>query len=144
MWTDLTTGKRLLTTWADRRFPREFRAATPQAQRESSALSSPPPPIPFGHSYAEMYDALYSSKDYEGECNRLEAAFRLTQRDVRSVLDLDCGTGSHAIPLARQGYRVHGVDRSADMLQRARGDTTQIGGPELQFAVGHFRTVRLD
>ena len=144
MWTDLTTGKRLLTTWADRRFPREFRAATPQAQRESSALSSPPPPIPFGHSYAEMYDALYSSKDYKGECDRLEAAFRLTQRDVRSVLHLGCGTGSHAIPLARRGYRVHGVDRSADMLQRARSKAVQIGAAELQFVLGDLRAVRLD
>jgi SAM-dependent methyltransferase len=91
-----------------------------------------------------MYDALYASKDYEGECDRLEAAFRLTQHNVRTVLDFGCGTGSHAIPLARRGYRVHGVDRSPDMLQRARSKAAQIGATELQFVLGDLGAVRLN
>ena len=36
------------------------------------------------------------------------------------VLDVACGAGRHAIPLARAGYRVTGVDISADCLARAR------------------------
>ena len=35
------------------------------------------------------------------------------------MLDLGCGTGGHAVPLAERGYDVVGVDRSPDMLQRA-------------------------
>src|SRR5258708_7765627 len=36
------------------------------------------------------------------------------------VLDLCCGPGRHAIPLARQGAKVTGVDLSAFLLEKAR------------------------
>ena len=36
------------------------------------------------------------------------------------LLDVACGAGRHAIPLARAGYRVTGVDISADCLARAK------------------------
>ena len=36
------------------------------------------------------------------------------------ILDVACGAGRHAIPLARAGYRVVGVDISADFLDRAK------------------------
>lgn len=39
-----------------------------------------------------------------------------------SVLDLACGHGRHAVELARRGYRVTGVDLSAQSLERARRD----------------------
>jgi ubiquinone/menaquinone biosynthesis C-methylase UbiE len=38
----------------------------------------------------------------------------------RTILELGCGTGRVAIPVARAGARVVGVDRSASMLARAR------------------------
>jgi SAM-dependent methyltransferase len=36
------------------------------------------------------------------------------------ILDIGCGTGRHAIELARRGYRVTGIDLSANQLARAR------------------------
>lgn len=90
-----------------------------------------------------MYDALYASKDYEGECDRIETAFRQSTREVRSVLDLGCGTGNHAIPLARRGYRIWGVDRSAGMLQRAREKAARESA-DAQFVLGDLRDVRLE
>ncbi len=36
------------------------------------------------------------------------------------ILDMGCGTGRHAIELARRGYRVTGVDIAAGMLEEAR------------------------
>ena len=36
-----------------------------------------------------------------------------------SILDVGCGTGRHAVELARRGYRVTGLDLSAKMLGRA-------------------------
>lgn len=74
----------------------------------------------FGDAYAAAYDALYCDKDYEAECDlieRLLAAHGLGESC--RLLDLGCGTGNHAIPLARRGHRVVGVDCSASMLAQA-------------------------
>jgi len=75
----------------------------------------------FGKVYADQYDLLYGDKDYEAECNLIEQVFQRDAKDpVKSILDLGCGTGKNAIPLARRGYQVTGVDLSADMLEHAR------------------------
>jgi SAM-dependent methyltransferase len=42
-----------------------------------------------------------------------------------SVLDLCCGSGRHALPLAERGYRVTGVDRAAGPLALARGSAAR-------------------
>ena len=48
--------------------------------------------------YARFYDVLYRDKDYAAECRYLERIFdRHSPRRVRSVLDLGCGTGGHAL-----------------------------------------------
>jgi SAM-dependent methyltransferase len=75
----------------------------------------------FGSEYADAYDQLYRDKDYVEECELVERLLR-TYGDgsVRSLLDLGCGTGNHALPLAERGYAVVGVDRSNNMLQFAR------------------------
>lgn len=75
----------------------------------------------FGEDYAAAYDALYHDKDYAAECDLVEGVFQThALREVRRVLDLGCGTGGHAVLLAERGFNVLGVDRSADMLHRAR------------------------
>jgi SAM-dependent methyltransferase len=100
---------------------------------------------PFGALYAAAYDALYEDKDYTGECELFEAIFgRFAARPVRSVLDLGCGTGGHAIPLARRGYAVVGVDRSAAMLARARTKASGWDGPAPPtFRAGDLRALDL-
>jgi SAM-dependent methyltransferase len=75
----------------------------------------------FGRAYAAAYDHLYHDKDYLAECDLIERIFATyAQRQVRRVLDLGCGTGGHAVPLAQRGYEVVGVDRAPDMLEQAR------------------------
>jgi SAM-dependent methyltransferase len=95
----------------------------------------------FGAGYAAAYDALYQDKDYEAECDLLERLARehgdgSTQR----VLDLGCGTGGHAIVLARRGYEVVGVDRSEEMLALAR---RKAAGTTAAFRQGDIRSVAL-
>jgi SAM-dependent methyltransferase len=75
----------------------------------------------FGPVYADQYDLLYSDKNYEAECDLIEEIFRrYSNGAIRTVLDLGCGTGNHAIPLASRGYRVTGVDLSPEMLAQAQ------------------------
>ncbi|MGC8878669.1 MAG: class I SAM-dependent DNA methyltransferase [Anaerolineae bacterium] len=64
---------------------------------------------------------MYRDKDYEAECDFLEEVFcRYANGTVHSVLDLGCGTGGHALPLAQRDYQVWGIDRSARMIAIAR------------------------
>jgi SAM-dependent methyltransferase len=67
--------------------------------------------------YAAYYDLLYGAKDYAAEA---EHVIDLLPSDTRSVLELGCGTGGHALELARRGLDVHGVDISPAMVARAR------------------------
>jgi len=43
------------------------------------------------------------------------------------VADLACGTGAVTLPLARAGYRMLGLDRSREMLNRARDKAASMG-----------------
>jgi SAM-dependent methyltransferase len=53
-------------------------------------------------------------------------------------LDLGCGTGGHAVPLAERGYVVVGVDRSPEMLRRAAAH-----GSAAHFELGDIASVQL-
>lgn len=89
--------------------------------------------------YAEFYDTLYIDKDYAAECRLIQSI--LTEHGVReggSILDLGCGTGGHAIPLARAGYDVTGVDLSTEMIRIARDKIAEAGVP-IQLLVGDAR-----
>ena len=75
----------------------------------------------FGADYAAAYDVLYHDKDYAAECDLIERVFaEYGDSNIQVVLDLRCGTGGHARLLTERGYTVVGVDRSPDMLRRAR------------------------
>jgi SAM-dependent methyltransferase len=96
----------------------------------------------FGPAYAQAYDALYEDKDYGRECDLLEQVFRRFGGGLtRSVLDLGCGTGSHAIELARRGYDVVGVDRSLAMLGQARAKAEH-AGVRVEFRASDLREFR--
>lgn len=97
----------------------------------------------FGAVYADSYDALYQEKDYGAECDLLEAQFKVyAANGVRTILDLGCGTGNHAVPLAQRGYQVTGVDRSAEMLGQARQKAASSG--KLTFQCADIRELNLE
>lgn len=71
--------------------------------------------------YADFYDRLYDDKDYETECDFIEQIFETYgTKEIASILDLGCGTGSHTIIFAEKGYDVTGVDQSETMLDIAQ------------------------
>jgi SAM-dependent methyltransferase len=100
----------------------------------------------FEAAYAAAYDPLYGDKDYSAECDMIEALlFEFgSVRPIRRVLDLGCGTGSHAIELAMRGYEVTGVDCSSAMIARARAKVAAWGRPCVAvFQQGDIRYARL-
>lgn len=103
----------------------------------------------FGQPYARQYDALYGEKNYAAECDAAEELFqRHAKGPVHALLDLGCGTGTHALMFAQRGYAVTGVDRSPAMLGLARkkaagGDSRLVATPPT-FVEGDVRTVQLD
>jgi SAM-dependent methyltransferase len=56
------------------------------------------------------------------------------------VLDLCCGHGRHAVPLARLGYRVTGLDLSEVFLERGRR-SAQEAGVEVEWLHGDMREI---
>lgn len=78
--------------------------------------------------YAAYYDLLYRDKDYAGEVAWLHGLISRHAPATRSILELGCGTGAHAVHLARLGYAVHGLDLSAPMLDRARALAATLPG----------------
>jgi len=57
------------------------------------------------------------------------------------VLELGIGTGRVALPLARRGVRVRGIDLSEAMVARLRAKP---GGEEIDVAIGDFATTRVE
>jgi SAM-dependent methyltransferase len=95
----------------------------------------------FGAAYASIYDAMYAEKDYRREVDVIIDAFtRYADGAVRSVLDLGCGTGNHALLLAARGLSVTGVDLSAQMLEIAR-EKADRAGADICFVGGDVRYV---
>lgn len=75
--------------------------------------------------YARRYDEEVYTQGTHGEVDFLEQ--ELEHDRTRTVLDIGCGTGRHAIELAARGYQVTGVDLSAAQLARARQKAAAAG-----------------
>ena len=58
-----------------------------------------------------------------------------------AALELGIGTGRIALPLARRGVRVHGIDLSEAMVARLRAKP---GGEEIGVTIGDFATTTAD
>jgi SAM-dependent methyltransferase len=95
------------------------------------------------HDYADYYDLLYQDKDYAGEARYLQSLLVRHGKTRGEFLDLGCGTGRHAIELARLGYGGFGIDSSARMIGHARTRTPPELTSRLMFEVGDVRSARV-
>ena len=71
---------------------------------------------------AALYDLVYSGvKDYRAEAERLTAVIRGLSPGARTILDVACGTGSHAVAMAGGfGFEVDGLDLNPQLVEIAR------------------------
>ena len=86
-------------------------------------------PEPF-NAYSRYYDLLYRDKDYAAEVDYVHALLERYAVPGHEILELGSGTGKHGRLLAGHGYRVTGIERSAEMVAQAEttdGFTCQQG-----------------
>lgn len=71
--------------------------------------------------HAELYDLFYADKPYEAEAAFVDQCLRqYSIGPTERLLEIACGTGTHAFQLEQRGYRIVATDYSEDMLERAR------------------------
>jgi 2-polyprenyl-3-methyl-5-hydroxy-6-metoxy-1,4-benzoquinol methylase len=95
---------------------------------------------PFYGEYAWAFDLLID-RPVVKECATI--ASWLVERRIdpgATLLDAGCGTGRYAAELARRGYTVEGVDRSAELIETAR-QSVRGRGESVSFRVGDLRAL---
>ncbi len=75
--------------------------------------------------YAQKYDNESFAQGTLGECDFIEKELGYDKN--LCILDVGCGTGRHAIELARRGYEVTGIDLSESLLGKARQKAAEHG-----------------
>jgi SAM-dependent methyltransferase len=68
----------------------------------------------------EIVRSFYNQDAIEDQVQFIESSLSLSKKE--KLLDLACGFGRLAIPLARKGYNVTGYDQSADYVEQAAKD----------------------
>jgi len=72
--------------------------------------------------WRDLYLYMFSDQRFADAEAQVDEALRLLPLSGKSVLDLCCGPGRWAIPLARRGFKVTGVDRTKFLLDKARAN----------------------
>ena len=94
----------------------------------------------FFDSHAPVYMENCFTKNTINEVDFLIEELRL--KPGAMILDVGCGTGRHAVELARRGYAVTGVDISSGMLAEARKHAEE-AGVALTFVQANAARMRL-
>ena len=66
--------------------------------------------------WVETYPYMFSPARIAAAEEEIDPLLRLVGRKPQTILDLCCGPGRFAVPLARRGFRVTGVDRTSVLL----------------------------
>ena len=94
--------------------------------------------------YVELYEHFpgYDREPYtqgtQGEVDFIEQ--EIGHDRAKTILDVGCGTGRHALELCRRGYQVVGLDLSGSLLARGR-EVAQAENLDVAFIAGDARTL---
>ena len=92
----------------------------------------------FGADYFEIYRDFFSPEATAADVEGIVSLLGLTPG--ARVLDLACGYGRHAIPLAERGFAVTGYDLSEPFLERARAEAA-VRGASVRWVRGDMRAL---
>ncbi len=67
-----------------------------------------------------LYPFMFPEQRFADAADQADKLMRLANPQGKKVLDLCCGPGRFSIPLAKKGFAVTGVDRTAFLLEKAR------------------------
>ena len=95
----------------------------------------------FGNIYSQYYDLLYRDKNYSGEVDYIIKLIKENSNEAKTLLDMGSGTGKHAELFCNNGYIVHGIDLSEDMLKIAKN---RIKDKEDKLSFSHSKIQELD
>lgn len=91
--------------------------------------------------YATHYDFFNDGKKYEEEVEFLEKVFlKYGNQEVRTILNLGCGTGMHEMYLSKKGFQLSGLDLSPEMIRIAQSKKI----PCADFSVGDMSQFSLN
>ena len=91
--------------------------------------------------HAELYDVFYGDKPYQDEAAFIHHCLvRYGDGSVRRLLELACGTGTHALELEKHGYEIVATDYTEDMLACARQKAARVKS-EINFQRKDMRTL---
>ncbi len=91
--------------------------------------------------HAQLYDTFYADKPYDREAAFVHACLEHDSvGGTRQLLELACGTGSHALALEKLGYSILATDYSPEMLACARAKAERVGS-RVRFVGQDMRTL---
>jgi SAM-dependent methyltransferase len=89
--------------------------------------------------HAELYDIFYSDKEYNKEILFVHQCMKkYGVNPTKKILELACGTGTHAFELEKIGYEIIATDYSEDMLKCAQNKAKKISS-SINFQVQDMR-----
>ena len=87
-----------------------------------------------------LYEKLYVNRDEKEAQQLIQLLERtLSLHKCSHILDLGCGRGRHSINLAREGYRVTGIDLSEQAIKTAQEKVDELGLDNVTFQVRDMR-----
>src|SRR6476646_6634630 len=73
---------------------------------------------------AEIYDLIYSFKDYQKESEELKLILKSKSPQSKTILDIGCGTAEHHKYL-KDSFAIDGIDLSEKFIATARQKNPQ-------------------
>jgi ubiquinone/menaquinone biosynthesis C-methylase UbiE len=107
--------------------------------REKFGFRAPQVGKPYSE-LARFYDRMMDHVDYFSWANYLSKIFHRFGKDIHSLFETACGTGSLAVELHGLGYEITCMDASPDMVKEAAKKFKEKGIP-LRLLVGNMQAI---